>query len=1696
MTANALRFRWDRPSDTGGGTVPGDEFSLEISAYEIQVSPNSDFSSSTTITYTNSTNSESFTTLIDGLQTGDIRYARVRAVNYLGSGSWSTSSSQVAFDVPGAPVLTALSSGLFPTAYIRITWQAPSNTGDGGDQIVPLLDYTFEISTSSSFPSPYSEVVDGSITSNSFFSGGSLSVLKGTTYYMRATARNPAGSSSYSAISSRTVVDVPGKPRNVELWVDGPLAMNMTWQVPRDLGAGILREYPLIEYQVALTISQATPDLTASSTIQQQVLPPDVFQFDFPGLIQGQEYYTFVRARNDAAENSGYGSWSEATGMCVDGLQRLTVGCGSTYLTAITLATAPLNQVLTPIGRGQLQTTWDFPSDAGDGTSLYPLLRYQIETSAYPNKAMLTTAFAKDRSYLASNFEVGAVVTARVRALNDAGWGAWGTSPPQTVLLQPSEPTNFSVSLGVLSVFVSWDRPTQTGVGNDTWAISSYEIKVISGCPPVFGEFSFEVAGTDLMFEVKPLTKGCNYQFQIAAANEAGYGNFTDRLAQYVLGLPSVPLNFNLDLGFASEVLVSWVAPTDTGDGQTTTPGLILFYRLQVSRNSTFSVLVRDETTTETSFDVTLLENQVEYFFRVFGVNEAGEGASAFGPETPRIPPLINVSVVLESKLTGAVTTATVALTTFTALEPGDRIGVYLPCALYSADPVSVSGALLTDSSDTATASTDGVLVDLFDRTCISPGTTLFVVWTSPGLFEGGTEISFSLASVRNRHWAGMTGNFQVKTLNPPGNFTIDQDLSVSGSLLVAGFLPGCSVALDEPRTGFHTVAIITFATSTRNPLAPHGTVSIVFPPEIGLSEVTEVRAFGTASTALLGNASISTINSQVGFTFAPGQSLPAEESDVRLEIVGVRNQIFSGLTGSFQVQTLAEIGAVMDEDLDVASITIRAGNLTNISVSLSSRNAFSSTDVTVCFISGAVGVPAETALHVTFPTTQGVANVAKDSTLSGLDGGLTCAVSGQTVIVNRTQGTDGAEYVAVCVGIRNVDNYYVSPLGAFRLETFIIGDSRLLEQGNEYFSEAIVPLQISMSDLIVSSIVTGSETTVTFQFPVSGTFNFRGQDGGRIFVEFPAGFSFASPPTLEVLVVPSGTLQVLGINVSADDCASCLGDRPEACQRHPWLDCQASIWLELSGGSEWSVGADVQFKILGIRNRPFTDPSGSFSVSTFSAADELIARGNASMIGLIPNVLVTAYSQPFPLIANFTADVTFVITTTNVVPPDCDFEIVFPNEFTFDQGPSASSAALDGNLNLTRQDNLIAVERANLGTVMENTGNLTIHRRAGTLLGRGSTIDLVVSNLRTTEASGATGTFMIRMMTVDGFVMDQNLTVPGNYLRYETPIVRELILSNGPPEGQFAIAIAGENFGPIFENQRIQPAFQRTVSVGHSHCQSTTWTSDTSLTCVVMPGVSRVAEVQVTIENQVSLSSRNFSFDLQSVSDAGASNMPQAGVLLTVSGSGFAVADYSGHAQVGLTASESTSWASTSLITCRASAGFEKSMEFVMTIDAHSSTLSAAISYESPLLSSTMRQNVSDGDGREFALFGRDLGMESYTASSLAGATGSERTSWMSTTNIKCKIAHGAGQSLRIVITSGLSTGSTSGSISYSDLILSGTSVNARQATMSEVSLLTTGNRHQHSSATRMGSTSSEQSNWISETSVQAFPASGTSAS
>ncbi|MCY4172036.1 MAG: fibronectin type III domain-containing protein, partial [Bacteroidetes bacterium] len=315
---------------------------------------------------------------------------------------------------PGAPTnLTATAIG---TSLIKLSWDAPTNTGAG------LTVYFLEQSTDGDAESPTWRLITNPLYPQT--TRLVLSHTAATTYWYRIRVTDNASElSPYSNIANATTGDAaaaPGTPTSLTATADGPTTINLSWTAPTSTGGTAITGYRIL----------VSPNLSFNYTTVVANTGNTNTSYSHTGLRAGTRYDYHVLAIN-AATNIGPNSSS------------------ATHATtaAATAPGAPTSLTTAADGQTTIDLSWTAPtSDGGAAISGY---RIEVSTDGGTNFSQLV-ASQSGTSYSHTGLTAGTARHYRVRAINSVGSSGWSNTANATTAAAtaPGAPTSAATAPG------------------------------------------------------------------------------------------------------------------------------------------------------------------------------------------------------------------------------------------------------------------------------------------------------------------------------------------------------------------------------------------------------------------------------------------------------------------------------------------------------------------------------------------------------------------------------------------------------------------------------------------------------------------------------------------------------------------------------------------------------------------------------------------------------------------------------------------------------------------------------------------------------------------------------------------------------------------------------------------------------------------------------------------------------------------------------------------------------------------------------------------------------------------------------------------------------------------------------------------------------------------------------------------------
>ena len=372
------------------------------------------------------------------------------------------------------------------------------------------------------------------------------SLLNGTEYTVRVLAKNDRGKSGTSNEPKGTPSTKPQPPTDVSIAKFGDNSLTVAWTAPTGIeGTG---GSPITGFKIQWKLNSEADWNTNTYTeiVDDDNQSPYTIE---EVLTNGTKYDVRVIAVNlngDSRESDS------ATG------------------TPSRKPDAPTGVDITDYGNGWLEVTWTAVMDEFTGGS--PIKNYIVQwKSGTDDYSTTKQATPTESPYKITNLKNGTEYTVRVLAVNETYPNDPSDDPddgtnedketPRTI---PGPPTELGVISGHEELTVSWKAPVPEKNGGA--GINQFIVQWKSGNQDY--DTSRQKTTLNTSQVIKPLTNGTPYSIQVRADNgeePEGEQNYSwEETTGTPMTVPGAPTNLEVEEGHR-QLIVSWVAPTDTG---------------------------------------------------------------------------------------------------------------------------------------------------------------------------------------------------------------------------------------------------------------------------------------------------------------------------------------------------------------------------------------------------------------------------------------------------------------------------------------------------------------------------------------------------------------------------------------------------------------------------------------------------------------------------------------------------------------------------------------------------------------------------------------------------------------------------------------------------------------------------------------------------------------------------------------------------------------------------------------------------------------------------------------------------------------------------------------------------------------------------------------------------------------------------
>ena len=520
---------------------------------------------------------------LDGLTNGTNYKVRVRAVNEVGDGPWSSTVLGTPSARPDAPSGLTMKVG---DRQVSLVWDAANPKGvtitgydveyqaceaTNGDQAVLTCDST------PTWGDWKSHAHSGTGLTTTI--GG---LTNGTRYRARVRAHNINGPGPWEEPSEQSSgIPLAAASTPTGLTVEAAherLSVSWTASVPHgSMIAGYVVEYRECRATPKTCTSRPRWSEWAAHSDTSDTTTRTISSLGDSNLVNGTKYQVRVRANSSIGSDERFSGWSQIKSA-----------------TPAAVPDAPDSLTLTPDDR-QISISWDAPDDDRGAA----ITDYDVEyraCTATPRDCSSNPRWGSWLTHRHSGASEATIITeltngtkyqVRVRATNANGVGPWSVPDADdetTPIGVPAAPAKPWVIAGDEQMTVNWIVPRSNGS-----EISRYEVRyqacdatpsefMVRSChpDPSRGEWMpkpvEEVDKNTVTVDITGLTNGTEHLVQVRAIGEIGGqnrpGEWSPPVVAMPIGAPSEPSSVEVASGNRS-LFVSWPAPRSNGSSVT-----------------------------------------------------------------------------------------------------------------------------------------------------------------------------------------------------------------------------------------------------------------------------------------------------------------------------------------------------------------------------------------------------------------------------------------------------------------------------------------------------------------------------------------------------------------------------------------------------------------------------------------------------------------------------------------------------------------------------------------------------------------------------------------------------------------------------------------------------------------------------------------------------------------------------------------------------------------------------------------------------------------------------------------------------------------------------------------------------------------------------------------------------------------------
>eukprot|EP00961_Rhodomonas_salina_P288870 3903804-Rhodomonas_salina.1 len=789
---------------------------------------------------------------------------------------------------------------------------------------------------------------------------------------------------------------------------------------------------------------------------------------------------------------------------------------------------------------------------------------------------------------------------------------------------------------------------------------------------------------------------------------------------------------------------------------------------------------------------------------------------------------------------------------------------------------------------------------------------------------SGGTPaspydfVNITLRQIRN-YYAEYSGTYQIQTFLTSTGGLMEEDLAVAGNMLVPAPLTVKNISFGDDRAGANTWVNLSLILSSKLNLggSDGGKIDIELPdgfyfpsfPAVVSEQLPEPNA-----QFVVRNSTSSTCVSRTWLQCANltlqlvGGGEWAYGAALEIAVSVIRNRPISGTSGTFRITTLSTADQVADRSEDF-TVVMLINDVKNFTASPTSLIANTSDIVTIRFEVSNV-VPPDCRFLLTLPdelTFEDVIGIASEN----FDGAVSVYRDFREVLVNRStrDPTEATEKSGVVI---------VSRAGGTLLEqgtniVFQVGN--LLKKESSGFTAGFSIAMTTFDNITMDQAQDTSALYFIYETPVITSID---RTNGPTVGAASITVSGSNYGPIKVNAALRGASEQRELTVGGS-----------ICQSTSWTSDTAMVCTLPDGvGAAKTITVNVENQTSNYTSFTHDGPVASslFFVNMFgaSASTLTVVGENLGSAGYSTRVRLAGTACEATEWRSDTSTSCHVASgiggTLALILSGGDQVGSISECLSFDTSGfgrlSLGNSPSSGSLSVT-------VSGQGLGSV-EVSQTSRFGGSAGEASGWISDSSIVCA-----VPSSASGTTTV-VLTASSLVASLSQA-----LSFEKATVGTVFYNTSA-----LVNITGSNFGSW--------DISSTAQLGGTACESSEWSSTSSVLCKGADGFARTVSVVMTGGLSTGSLSEAISFDspvMQSVADG---NLDIGGAtLLSLSGSMFGSSDYSSSVRAGGTACEVTTWTSSSTVNGLVASGTSGSLRLIFTGSGTMHSISSLLSYQ-----------------------------------------------------------------------------------------------------------------------------------------------------